>query len=121
MLDDKGRLWITQAVRPNDVPDWCLEGSDHPFALYYPIQHRAESRQVSYYDPETGEFELIDTCYFTHHLQFADDEDDTLWLSGSTEAIGWLNTAALRRDRGRAGVAGLVSDRHRHQRRRRHH
>ena len=35
---------------------------------------------------------LIDTCYFTHHLQFADDADDTLWLSGSTEAIGWLNT-----------------------------
>ena len=92
MMDDKGRLWITQAVRPNDVPGWCLEGSDHPFARYYPIQHRAESRQVSYYDPETGEFELIDTCYFTHHLQFADDADDTLWLSGSTEAVGWLNT-----------------------------
>ena len=92
MLDDKGRLWITQSVRPNDVPAWCLEGSDHPSAQYYPIQHRAESRQVSYYDPETSEFELIDTCYFTHHLQFADDDDDTLWLSGSTEAIGWLNT-----------------------------
>ena len=92
MLDGKGRLWITQAVRPNDVPSWCLEGSDHPSAQYYPIQHRAESRQLSYYDPETGEFELIDTCYFTHHLQFADDDDDTLWLSGSTEAVGWLNT-----------------------------
>ena len=92
MLDDKNRLWITQAVRPNDVPDWCLEGSDNRFAQYYPIQHRDETRQVSYYDPETGEFELIDTCYFTHHLQFADDADDTLWLSGSTEAVGWLNT-----------------------------
>jgi len=92
MMDDKGRVWITQAVRPNDVPSWCLEGSDHPFAQYYPIQHRAESRQISYYDPATEEFELIDTCYFTHHLQFADDENDTLWLSGSTEAIGWLNT-----------------------------
>ena len=92
MMDDQGRLWITQAVRPNDVPGWCLEGSDHPFARYYPIQHRDESRQVSYYDPETGEFELIDTCFFTHHLQFADDADDTLWLSGSTEAVGWLNT-----------------------------
>ncbi|MCY4509042.1 MAG: carboxypeptidase-like regulatory domain-containing protein, partial [Acidobacteria bacterium] len=53
MMDDQGRLWITQAVRPNDVPGWCLEGSDHPFARYYPIQHRDESRQVSYYDPET--------------------------------------------------------------------
>ncbi|MDP6582674.1 MAG: carboxypeptidase-like regulatory domain-containing protein, partial [Vicinamibacterales bacterium] len=49
MMDDKGRVWITQSVRPNDVPSWCLEGSDHPFAQYYPIQHRAESRQLSYY------------------------------------------------------------------------
>ena len=24
--------------------------------------------------------------------KFADDADDTLWLSGSTEAVGWLNT-----------------------------
>ena len=92
MMDDKGRLWITQAVRPNEVPTWCLEGSDHPSARYYPIQHRVESRQLSFYEPETEKFVLIDTCYFTHHLQFADDADDTLWLSGSTEAIGWLNT-----------------------------
>ncbi len=92
MMDDKGRVWITQAVRPNDVPAWCLEGSDNPFAKYYPIQHQRESRQVSYYDPDTEKFVLVDTCYFTHHLQFADDADDTLWLSGSTEAIGWLNT-----------------------------
>ena len=89
MLDDKGRLWITQAVRPNTLPEWC---ADHPSAQYYPIQHTAESRQLSYYDPEDEDFVLIDTCYFTHHLQFADDADDTLWLSGSTEAIGWLNT-----------------------------
>ncbi len=89
MLDDKGRLWITQAVRPNTLPDWC---ADHPSAKYYPIQHTAESRQLSYYNPDDEDFVLIDTCYFTHHLQFADDADDTLWLSGSTEAIGWLNT-----------------------------
>ena len=89
MLDDKGRLWITQAVRPNTLPDWC---ADHPSGKYYPIQHTAESRQLSYYNPDDEDFVLIDTCYFTHHLQFADDADDTLWLSGSTEAIGWLNT-----------------------------
>ena len=89
MMDGKGRLWITQTVRPNTLPAWCAE---HPSGQYYPIQHTAESRQVSYYDPETETFELVDTCFFTHHLQFADDADDTLWLSGSTEAIGWLNT-----------------------------
>jgi len=92
MMDGKGRVWITQSVRPAEVPAWCLEGSDHPYAKYYPIQHQAESRQISSYDPDTEKFVLIDTCYFTHHLQFADDENDTLWLSGSTEAIGWLNT-----------------------------
>ena len=92
MMDGKGRVWITQSVRPAEVPAWCLEGSDHPYAKYYPIKHQAESRQISSYDPDTEKFVLIDTCYFTHHLQFADDENDTLWLSGSTEAIGWLNT-----------------------------
>ena len=34
----------------------------------------------------------VDTCYMTHHLQFAEDENDTLWLSGSTDVVGWLNT-----------------------------
>ena len=92
MMDGKGRVWITQSIRSNEVPRWCLEGSANPFAQYYPIQHRVESRQLSYYDTGTKDFKLIDTCYFTHHLQFADDADDTLWLSGSTEGIGWLNT-----------------------------
>ena len=67
MMDGKGRVWITQYVRPNDVPGWCLDGSEHPSAKYYPIQHRAESRQISYYDPDTEKFVLIDTYYFTHH------------------------------------------------------
>ena len=91
MMDDQGRVWITQAVRTPQIPSWCQDGSDNRFARYYPIQHR-ESRQVSYYEPESERFELIDTCFFTHHLQFADDADDTLWLSGSTEVVGWLNT-----------------------------
>jgi len=92
MMDDKGRVWITQAVRTGEVPGWCLDGSDHPSARYYPVQHVDESRQLSYYDPATEKVVLVDTCLHTHHLQFADDEDDTLWVSGSTETIGWLNT-----------------------------
>ena len=32
------------------------------------------------------------TCYGTHHLQFAEDDDDTLWFSGDRQVIGWLNT-----------------------------
>ena len=56
----------------------------------FPISR--SQRQLSYYDTDTGEFVHIDTCYMTHHLQFAEDEDDTLWLSGSTDVVGWLNT-----------------------------
>ena len=90
MLDDKGRLWITQLIRPSDNPDWCKAGSDHPSARHFPIDR--SQRQLSYYDVETGEFVHVDTCYMTHHLQFAEDDDDTLWLSGSTDVVGWLNT-----------------------------
>ena len=93
MMDDKGRLWITQAVRPGpDNPDWCKDGSTHPSAKYFPVPRNPGGRNLSYYDTKTETFVLIDTCFMTHHLQFADDASDTLWLSGATEVIGWLNT-----------------------------
>ena len=47
------------------------------------------------YDPKSKKFTLIDTCFTTHHLQFAVDADDTLWTSagGPQNAVaGWLNT-----------------------------
>ena len=90
MLDARGRLWITQSIRPPENPDWCRAGSDHPSAQNFPISR--SQRQLSYYDTGSGEFVHIDTCYMTHHLQFAEDENDTLWLSGSTDVVGWLNT-----------------------------
>ncbi|MBP99431.1 MAG: hypothetical protein CL477_01995 [Acidobacteria bacterium] len=95
MMDDKGRVWITQWIRPSDNPDWCKEGSDHSSAQYFPIERNiGDTRQISYYDPGAEKFVLIDTCFETHHLQFAEDDDDTLWLSGSTDVVGWLNTRA---------------------------
>ena len=46
------------------------------------------------YDPATGKFTLIDTCFATHHLNFASDANQTLWTSagvGGPGVIGWLN------------------------------
>ena len=38
---------------------------------------------------------LVDTCYATHHLQFAKDDNDTLWSSGDSNVVGWLDTKKL--------------------------
>ncbi|HEY8519271.1 MAG TPA: carboxypeptidase-like regulatory domain-containing protein [Gammaproteobacteria bacterium] len=92
MIDGRGRLWLTSAIRAPQNPPWCREGSSNKFAQYYPIDNAA--RHVSFYDPKTEKFTLIDTCFTTHHLQFAYDEDETLWLNPliSSGYLGWINT-----------------------------
>ncbi|GIT66743.1 MAG: hypothetical protein Ct9H300mP25_02150 [Acidobacteriota bacterium] len=45
-------------------------------------------RQASYYDPESEEFVLIDTCYGTHHLQFAEDAKTHCGLVGQNQIWG---------------------------------
>lgn len=92
MLDELGRVWLTSRIRPGDTPAFCREGSDHPSAKVFPIER--SGRQLSVYDPETKEFTLIDTCFSTHHLQFAEDADNTLWTSSGvagSNVVGWLN------------------------------
>ena len=90
MMDGQGRVWMTHQIRGPGNPAWCREGSDNAFARHYPIE--AAARHVAYYDPATGEVELIDTCFNTHHLQFGFDDDDTLYLSSVRDVIGWINT-----------------------------
>ena len=92
MMDAEGRVWMTSTLRPRPNPDWCKEGSDNRFAQYFPLG--MSGRQASYYDPESEEFVLIDTCYGTHHLQFGEDANDTLWFSGDGNAVGWIDTRA---------------------------
>jgi hypothetical protein len=93
MMDQDGHVWFTARVRPATNPDFCKEGSSHPSAKAFPLP--ASGRQVSMYDPGTGKFSLISTCFTTHHLNFAADANNTLWLSGGIGGpgvIGWLNT-----------------------------
>ena len=90
MMDDQGRVWITTQIRARPNPDWCKEGSDHPSAQYFPVTQ--SGRQAGYFEPDSQKFVLIDTCFGTHHLQFAENEDDTLFFSGGGQVIGWLNT-----------------------------
>jgi len=90
MLDRKGRVWMTSKIRENE-PAWCQQGSTNKFAEYYPLNF--SPRQAAYYDPSTGEFVLIDTCFATHHLQFDNDPDQTVYFNELLGPIvGWINT-----------------------------
>ncbi len=92
MIDGKGRMWLAASVRDVKNPAFCLSGSTHPSAILTPV---AEShRQLAVLDPKTMKYSFIDTCFTTHHLNFARDANDTLWASsgGGSGVVGWFNT-----------------------------
>ena len=92
MMDEKGRVWMAARVRPFANPDFCKKGSDHPSAKVFPLA--SSSRHLSMYDPASGKFTLISTCFPTHHVIFAEDANQTLWVSSGVQgpgAVGWLN------------------------------
>jgi len=90
MLDQDGRVWYTARIRAPQNPDYCREGSDHPSAKLTPTSRAG--RHLSVYEPDTGEYHFVDICYSTHHLQFAEDENNTLWTSGGGDVVGWVNS-----------------------------
>lgn len=90
MMDHKQRVWATAAVRPAQNPSYCTSASN-PFAKNFPL--KSSSRQASVYDPKTGKSTPVDTCFSTHHLQFAENDRHTLFFSGDSNVIGWVHTA----------------------------
>jgi hypothetical protein len=95
MMDQKGRVWLAAAVRGTKDPAFCGKGSDHPSAKLFPLEQ--SQRQVAMLDPKTMKYTFVDTCFTTHHLQFAYDADNTLWTSsgGGGGVVGWINTKML--------------------------
>jgi hypothetical protein len=94
MMDREGRMWFTSRIRsPEAQPAYCSDGS-HPSSKAAPLKE--SPRQLTMYDPKTGKWSLIDTCFSTHHLYFAPkDPNYTLWTSQGgpgSGVVGWLNT-----------------------------
>ena len=86
MLDAQGRVWMTTQVRrewDTDLPAFCRSAP----AIGGSYHHR----QLGWFDTASRAFQLVDTCYGTHHLQF--DDDGVLWLSGDSRVIGWFDPA----------------------------
>ncbi len=93
MFDQRGRLWYTSRIRPQrTTPRICKAGSSLPSAKLTPVDR--SGRQLAVYDPATKQTSMIDTCFATHHLLFAEDANNTLWTSsgGGGGVVGWLNT-----------------------------
>jgi len=90
MLDHRGRAWFAARAKKATNPDFCREGSEHPSAQAWPLD--ASIRDLTMYDPASGEWTLIPTCFSTHHLVFSEDGTNTLWFSGGNGQIGWFNS-----------------------------
>ncbi|HEY5965369.1 MAG TPA: carboxypeptidase-like regulatory domain-containing protein [Xanthobacteraceae bacterium] len=92
MFDEKGRVWYTSRVGPPPNPDFCKKGSSHPSAKVFPL--KTSTRHLAMFDPATGRVTLLRTCYPTHHLVFAEDANNTLWMSAGgpgSGVLGWLD------------------------------
>jgi len=89
MLDSKGRVWLTSKIRQTQ-PAWCTDPANK-FASWFPL--RNSGRQASFWDPKTKQFSLIDTCYATHHLQFDNDANETVYFNElSGPIVGWIDS-----------------------------
>ena len=115
MIDQKGRVWNgggkldpltkTEDGTPATQPAYCADPSNK-FAKLFPIPMGTGGREqktwgtgpsdrtgtIIMYDPaEKKVFQHL-ICFQTHHLNFAHNSDDTLYFSGDSKVIGWVDT-----------------------------
>ena len=85
-MDAEGRVWLTGRVRgPDEQPDFCTDAAN-PFADYFPLE--VGTRQVFQYDPPSGRFSEIDTCFSADHNQLGHDER---FYYGFRDGVGWVD------------------------------
>jgi hypothetical protein len=118
-MDSQGRIYFAAQTRaPRSTPDYCAKTSPIRSAQLYPLPAKPEgfvgnARQVSVYDPKTKEWAFIDTCFGSHHLNFAEDADNTLFLNnvgqGELAVLGWVNTRKYWETRDAAQAQGWTA------------
>ena len=86
LIDDQGRVWFASRHRErSDQPEFCTS-PDNPFAANYPLT--GSGRQVTVYDPRTGTFEHINTCFTADHNHI--DHDNVLYFAQGG-AVAWID------------------------------
>jgi hypothetical protein len=91
-MDSQERVWMSARFRkPENQPAFC---ATHPSAKLAPLAR--SFRQIEYYDPKTKTFKFVNTCFDTHHVNFAADKDETLYANGLRDGVvGWVKTRVL--------------------------
>ena len=119
MIDAEGRVWLTTRVRHPNNPDWCREGSDNAYARVLPGRSRRPPHRLL----RSGDRGIRAHRHLLRHAPPAvrRGRQRHAVLQRRRRRHRLARHEALRRDRRRAARPGLVPDRHRHQRRRRHH
>lgn len=88
--DQKGRVWIAnlQSNRPQTPAAVCSDPTNK-FAAYYPVKG---GRLVNMLDSATDKIVGMPVCFGSHHAAMARDADNTVFFSGDTQVMGWINT-----------------------------
>ena len=97
MMDEKGRPWFTVRLRPAEQSCVLPAGIGPSIGEGVPASHSTRQACIDVRSDDR-KFTLVDTCFPTHHLIFAEDADNTLWLSsgGVRAAVaGWINRRVL--------------------------
>jgi hypothetical protein len=107
MMDHMGRVWMTSKTKAGANPDFCRAGSDHPSAQLMPIDN--SGRDLAMYDPATEEWQLWQTCFGTHHMNYTEDGMNRMWFSGGAREIGWFDYSVFQETGDQAAAQGWTA------------
>jgi hypothetical protein len=68
-MDERGRVWLSARINVDANPAYCRAGSMNKYARADPLD--AATRHVAMYDPQTATWQMIRTCFRTHHIQMS--------------------------------------------------
>ena len=109
MMDARGRVWLTSTIRRRANPDWCREGSEHPSARYFPVR----AQRPADIGLRPGDRDVHAHRQLLRHAPPAVRRRRARHplVQRRPERGRLARHEAVRRERQRAGVAGLVPDR----------
>ncbi len=92
-IDSQGRVWMPSIYREGPAPKWCSDGSV-PSSKLFPLSGGQYSKAAALpvYDPKTKKVTVISMCVGGNHSGFTNDGNETLYMSGDTQAVSWINT-----------------------------